>query len=416
MSSLGGPNIVTDGLILLLDAGNSKSYLPSENLLRYSSQIGTQLGVEYLVSNTPIITTNAVTAPDGTLTGTIIDNNGNGVANYIYSQNTSLSPNTTYTYSIYIKQAANTVFSLWIDENNFGGKRYTIYYTFATKVLLTGVAGNTTNNGFVIGSTSTDVGNGWIRISLTFQTSTTSVSGLVDMIARFGGNSTNYVWGRQLERSNSMSVYTPTTSSQKYQTSWYDRSGNGNTGTLINTPNFNSLNGGSIVFDGVDDYVDCGNIINSPTTLTVDFWVKNPGSNVIITKGYQIWEIRFSGDKFGGYVGVSYGSLYWFSISENYTILHGANLVNWNNFTYVYDFINSNIKFYTNGILMGTIAVGSMSSTYSPTNNLNIGRRVEGGGSSYLNGSVSLTKIYNRTLTSQEILQNFNATKSRFGL
>jgi hypothetical protein len=41
-------------------------------------------------------------------------------------------------------------------------------------------------------------------------------------------------------------------------TTWTDLSGNGNTGTLTNGPTYNSANGGSLVFDGVDDYVNVG--------------------------------------------------------------------------------------------------------------------------------------------------------------
>ena len=53
-------------------------------------------------------------------------------------------------------------------------------------------------------------------------------------------------------------------------TTWYDISTGGNNGALTNGPTFNSGGGGSIVFDGVDDYVDIPstslNIVNQPTT------------------------------------------------------------------------------------------------------------------------------------------------------
>ena len=44
-------------------------------------------------------------------------------------------------------------------------------------------------------------------------------------------------------------------------TTWFDRSGNGNNGILVNSPTFNSGNGGSIVFVGHNDYVNCGTIL-----------------------------------------------------------------------------------------------------------------------------------------------------------
>ncbi len=46
-------------------------------------------------------------------------------------------------------------------------------------------------------------------------------------------------------------------------TSWYDLSGNGNTGALTNSPTFNSSNGGSIAFDGTNQCV----VVNSNASI-----------------------------------------------------------------------------------------------------------------------------------------------------
>jgi hypothetical protein len=62
--------------------------------------------------------------------------------------------------------------------------------------------------------------------------------------------------------------YTPSYS--KSTTTWRDLSGSGNTGTLINGPTFNSDFYGSISFDGVDDYVDCGNNSNLQSPYSVN--------------------------------------------------------------------------------------------------------------------------------------------------
>ena len=187
------------------------------------------------------------------------------------------------------------------------------------------------------------------------------------------------------------------------------------TGSIFGNPNFSSENNGSWTFDGSNDYMDFGNILNSPTELSVNFWIKNPNNNVIVTKGYQKWEIRFNATEFGGYVGIDNGTSYWIGISDSYNINHGTDLTQWNNFTYVLDYLNDTVKFYANSSFKGSINVANMFSTHSPTYNLNIGRRTEGG-SAYLSGSLSNIQIYNRALTAAEILQNYNATKSRFGL
>jgi hypothetical protein len=59
-------------------------------------------------------------------------------------------------------------------------------------------------------------------------------------------------------------------------TSWYDLSGNANTGTLTNGPTFSVANMGSIVFDGVDDYVNIPNnsSFNVTDNISVEMWVR----------------------------------------------------------------------------------------------------------------------------------------------
>ena len=56
-------------------------------------------------------------------------------------------------------------------------------------------------------------------------------------------------------------------------TVWNDISGFQNNGTLINGPTFNSSNGGSIVFDGVDDYVQCAGSFPL-TSATIITWIR----------------------------------------------------------------------------------------------------------------------------------------------
>jgi hypothetical protein len=65
-------------------------------------------------------------------------------------------------------------------------------------------------------------------------------------------------------------------------TTWSDLSGNNNTGTLTNGPTFNGGNGGSIVFDGVDDYADFGNVLASLTNLTLECFVKFGTQKIIL--------------------------------------------------------------------------------------------------------------------------------------
>jgi len=63
----------------------------------------------------------------------------------------------------------------------------------------------------------------------------------------------------------------------KFGTTWRDITFNQNNGTLVNGPTFNSGNGGSIVFDGVDDYITIPTITNN--IYTIDFWYKMGGND-----------------------------------------------------------------------------------------------------------------------------------------
>ena len=53
-------------------------------------------------------------------------------------------------------------------------------------------------------------------------------------------------------------------------TTWNDISRGGNNGTLINGPTFNSANGGSIVFDGVNDFIS----LSGPYSLTKNYTLR----------------------------------------------------------------------------------------------------------------------------------------------
>ena len=59
-------------------------------------------------------------------------------------------------------------------------------------------------------------------------------------------------------------------------TTWTDLSGSGNNGTLVNGPTYSSANGGSLSFDGVNDYVSVSNTsqLRPSTELSIGMWIK----------------------------------------------------------------------------------------------------------------------------------------------
>jgi len=65
-------------------------------------------------------------------------------------------------------------------------------------------------------------------------------------------------------------------------TTWTDLSGNGNNGTLVNGPTFSSANGGSIVFDGSNDYMTSSFTFTANQAMTISGWLYSTA-----TSGYK---------------------------------------------------------------------------------------------------------------------------------
>jgi hypothetical protein len=187
-------------------------------------------------------------------------------------------------------------------------------------------------------------------------------------------------------------------------TSWFDLSGNGNTGTLTNGPTFDSANGGSIVFDGVDDYVGISSAMLTGTeNFTVNAWIKCDATET-------------GGTVFGNYP------------AGNLQIFYGSTFMGmWlaNNSTYVDSPVpfssnptmitamrsGTTTYFYQNGTLLKT---GSSSSTIGTTSDFRLGENTNTG--EEYTGTIYSVQVYNRALTAAEIQQNFNATRSRFNI
>jgi hypothetical protein len=192
-------------------------------------------------------------------------------------------------------------------------------------------------------------------------------------------------------------------------TVWSDLSREGNNGTLTNGPTFNSGNGGSIVFDGTNDSVDCGNSTNLQITVgSVNTWFRGTQQGVnyngIVVK-QNAWGIFINqstlhtydwGNSAGRNTGINVSDNVWRNVCLTFTETVGTP--------------TNNARIYINGILILTTTIKHLNQS-APF--------LLGYGNSpnqYLQGSISQTSIYNRALSATEILQNYNATKGRYGL
>ena len=213
-----------------------------------------------------------------------------------------------------------------------------------------------------------------------------------------------------------------TKSYQSGSTTWFDRSGNNRNGTLTNGPTFTSRNGGSIVFDGVNDYVSSSLNVNAGRNFSVFAWI-NPGSinvrNGIVGNSYS-----YSGrNGFYFSTATNYGgtlNTFFISIGNDIAYRTAANnSITLNQWNYIGGTITNggqDIRLYSNGIetayFGGILSSGSM--TYN-NNELFIGSRYSINMEVFA-GSIAQVSVHNKILTAQEVEQNYNATKSRFNL
>jgi hypothetical protein len=211
-------------------------------------------------------------------------------------------------------------------------------------------------------------------------------------------------------------------------TSWRDIAGGVITGSLINGPTFDSGNGGSIVFDGTNDYANLG--VNpscySPIGFTIDAWVKltsNTGANPILC----IYPGAIVGSGREYVFGTTGGSLYGWVYDNTNGAYRGRSVVitslisnnTWCNVMMVYNggTVNSSVKLYLNSTQIDTTDFGANSFTTirNTSSPMTIGAANDGVGGP-INGAASSVKFYTRTLSATEILQNYNALKGRYGL
>jgi len=206
-------------------------------------------------------------------------------------------------------------------------------------------------------------------------------------------------------------------------TSWYDLSGNVYNGTLTNGPTYDMADGGSIQFDGTNDYVTLGSSV--PTNLrigegdfTIDFWVYTNG-----TATYSIC---------GNLNDANGDGSYWVILNSTYTGLHtvqfgrvgisskfGTTTLPTNAWTnIILSRIGTTMTCYINGVSYSTTAtVNNFTGNFNVDYLLGISKSNTSFSAYPLNGWLAILRIYKGVgFTSTQVLQNYKAQKGRFGL
>jgi hypothetical protein len=207
---------------------------------------------------------------------------------------------------------------------------------------------------------------------------------------------------------------------------WRDISGNGNNGTLVNGPTFSSSNGGNIVFDGTDDYVDnVGSVssfsfIQNTGIYTISAWVK---PSVINIEMYILGNNNGTSGQKGFYFGTGNGTSITMFASKGTAGIPVLSFTVSNCFLNTTDWVNIVVvgngttnQFYRNGVVFGASSNTSTLSVGDSSFSLGVGFVKNTTNSWLWKGAISNITIYNKALTATEVLQNYNATKSRFGL
>jgi len=199
---------------------------------------------------------------------------------------------------------------------------------------------------------------------------------------------------------------------------WTDLSGNGNNGTLVNGVGYNSGNGGALSFDGVNDYVNCGNILNFTTesfTFNIFFYLTTTTTNDPAQGPVLFYKGQFQQN--GYYVQISKTSPATATFITNQsgviqTTLSSSLLIvgAWNCLSVVRS--GSSVTIYINGV-NATATAGTHINPASSGDNFHLSAYRT---TIFANIRIASFQAYNRALTPQEVQQNFNALRSRFGI
>ena len=202
-----------------------------------------------------------------------------------------------------------------------------------------------------------------------------------------------------------------------------DLSGNRNFGKSEGGVLYSSANGGSIVFDGTDDYVDLGSdkVFKTTGGWTVESWVNY--DVIPTTYNNTTSPANFIGSETAG----THNSWYWSVLESKLSLWnlspgvwkHGSTILQaytWYNAVLVCYNSGTSYQMYLNGIAEGGDHTAySWNASYSGLTIRYIGR----GNSAnvrLVDGKIPITKVYDRALSAAEVSQNFNALRGRYGI
>ena len=208
-------------------------------------------------------------------------------------------------------------------------------------------------------------------------------------------------------------------------TTWTDLTANKYIGTLTNGPTFSSTNNGAIVLDGVNDYVPISpeSSGSNAGNFTWEVWYRPLNLNAVaypLNRGRDVgasfsWsattEVAASTGRFSAGITTITPSLITLTATSSIAAGITASAGTWSCIVGTWT-AGSKIELYVNGALAG-ITSTTNTSLRSSTLGWNVGSLSN---TTFGTGSVAAARVYNRVLSADEIKQNYEALKSRFGL
>ena len=194
-------------------------------------------------------------------------------------------------------------------------------------------------------------------------------------------------------------------------TAWTDLSGNSRNGTLTNGPTYSGTNSGSIVFDGTNDYVQCSGSL-TVTAATFVTWIKRNGSQdqydgILFSRGTNTTGMNFYSSNQLGY--------HWNDSDPTYTWSSGLTIPDATWCMIAVSVTSTAATAYlcqTGGTTTATNTVNHSSSVID-----DIRLALDWAtGSRYFNGNIAIAQLYNIALSAEQVSQNFQADRARFGL
>lgn len=407
-----GPEIVRDGLILCLDAANSKSFRgePTENLF---STFSSNENNATLVGVSPIGLTCGANAN--------WDRCNYGGGTYEYNHVETINPygeqslvgNLIVTVaggdyrSRILDIGATTLnrtftFSIWVKNN--GGSDTTLSMSIRT-------SGDT--NGITVAKTIT---NEWQRLSITNTFTGSCTSEIRSYLFSLDAGMNILLYGAQLEEKPYATDFVNGTRGATVATGggYKDLTRNANNYTLVGDV---ISQDNHLYFSGDQDYFqpDNNSSFNSLTEMTLESWcypMRSSPYEYLFSNARDTTQAGLNGYEMRMFNGTPRITI-WNNGSGNTAVSSVSTPINnWYHIAGTYS--GTQLKIYVNGVLKGTtnstLGIGTPSSY-----DLYIGRMGYGAIYEY-QGYIDVSKVYNRALSDNEILQNYNALKSRFGL